>query len=659
MSDIRALLLTDIVGSTALWETLGDAAMVELWAAHDRLARDLLPVWRGREVDKSDGLLLIFASAEDAAGYALAYHRALASHCAPLKARAGLHVGAVVLRENSAIDVAQGAKPLEVEGIAKSIAARVMSIAHGGQTLLTAQARDALGATSLGLQSHGHWRLQGILQPFEVFEIGAADTRFTPPQDAAKVYRVVRSGELWLPARRIDHGLPAERDSFIGREEPLDELARRVRGGARLVSVLGMGGTGKTRLVTRFGWAWLGDYPGGVWFCDLAPARSADGIVNAVAKAFDVPLGKDDPVVQLGHVIAGRGACLVILDNFEQVARHAEETVGVWLDRAREASFIVTTREVLGIAGEDIMALPPLPPSEAAALFVRRAESANRDFRVAAGDAGSIETLTSLLDGLPLAIELAAARVRVMSLPVLLSRMKERFRLLSSSGGRVDRQATLRALCDWSWDLLSDPERSALAQLSVFEGGFTLAAAEAMLDLSGHEGSPWPLDMVQSLVNKSFVRETRDRFVLISSVQEYAAEHLATPGRYPGSGPQALRSAQSAHGAYFAAQGEEGAIAARGVELYNYAVACRRAVARADGAVAVATLEGAWAALKLRGPFGIGVELASLVRSTPALDAALLARVERVAGRALDSSGRGTEARACFEIALRLARQCG
>ena len=150
--------------------------------------------------------------------------------CAPLKARAGVHVGPVILRENSAADIAQGAKPLEVEGTAKPMAARVMSIARGGQTLLTADARTALGATRLRLQSHGHWRLQGILQPIEVFEAGDAEAPFTPPEDAPKVYRVVPNGDLWLPARQIPCALPAERDAFIGRVAPLDELARRLQG---------------------------------------------------------------------------------------------------------------------------------------------------------------------------------------------------------------------------------------------------------------------------------------------------------------------------------------------------------------------------------------------------------------------------------------------
>ena len=291
--------------------------------------------------------------------------------------------------------------------------------------------------------------------------------------------------------------MPAERDAFVGRREPLTELVRRLDAGARLVSIIGLGGAGKTRLVTRFGWEALGRFPGGVWFCDLSEARSLDGILFAVSQGLDVPLGKEDPIAQLGHAVAGRGKCLLILDNFEQVARHAEETLGRWLNRASEARFLVTTREVLGLPGEEVLALKPLVPSDAAALFVLRAGAVKPGFAPSAEDEAAIAPLVKLLEGLPLAIELAAARVRVMPPRMLLLRMSERFKLLSSTGGRLDRQATLRAVFDWSWDLLSLAEKAALAQLSVFEGGFTLESVEAVLDLSTDENAPWPLDAIK------------------------------------------------------------------------------------------------------------------------------------------------------------------
>ena len=656
MSDIRALLFTDVVDSTELSATLGEARSAALWAAHDRIARDLLAARRGREIDKTDGLLAMFESAADAVDYALAYHRALAGLDPPLAARAGIDIGPVSLRENPPADVARGAKALEVEGMVKSIAARVMPIARGGQTLVSERARQALGSTATRVHSQGHWRLKGVAEPIELFEVGDEQASFIPPLPrSGKAYRVVRQGEYWLPAEQVRHNLPAERDAFVDRHATLRELARRFDEGARLVSILGIGGTGKTRLVTRFAWSWLGDFPGGVWFCDLSQARDVDGIVRAVADALDVPLADEDPVRRLGSAIAGRGRCMIVLDNFEQVARHAEATLGRWLDRAGEACFAVTTREVLGLAGEESLALAPLAEADAAALFKRRAQAAQADF--GAGDDSAVAPLVRLLDGLPLAIELAAARVRIMSPRTLLARMSERFKLLASAGGRQDRQATLRAALDWSWDLLTPGDKAALAQLSVFEGGFTLEAAEAVLDLSGVAEAEWPLDAVQSLVDKSLLRPlSAQRLGLLSSVQEYAAEHLRTPGRFPGSGPAALDAAQARHGACFAALGEQQATAHGCIELENLSAACRRAVRRGDTSTAVGALRGAWAALRLRGPFRVGVELAQGVLSMPGLQVAQQANAERITASALQSVGRAAEARAALERALGHAR---
>jgi len=193
MSDVRALLLTDVVDSTKLSEEIGDAAMAEVWAGHDRVARDLLPKFNGREIDKTDGMLLLFDHATQAVEYAMAYHKALAALPVPLKARAGLHVGPVILRENAPDDVAHGANPLEVDGLAKPTAARVMSIARGGQILLTPEARQALGQTGHKLESHGHWMIKGVADPLELFEVGEPEQRFVPPPDGEKVYRVIRN----------------------------------------------------------------------------------------------------------------------------------------------------------------------------------------------------------------------------------------------------------------------------------------------------------------------------------------------------------------------------------------------------------------------------------------------------------------------------------
>ena len=655
MPESHALLLTDVVDSTRWNETLGDAAMAAHWVVHDRAARDLLPRWGGREIDRADGMLLLFDRVMDAVGYALDYHAALAE--LPFKARAGIHVGTVTLRANAPEDVARGAKAWQIDGLALSVTARVMSIAQGGQTLLSQEARQALGIATQRIQSQGAWRLHGVAEPVELFEARGPDGTFTTPPDHAKAYRVVRQGDLWQPVREVKHNIPAERDSFVGRLDTLQTLAQKFAAGARLISVLGMGGTGKTRLVTRYAWQELGDHAGGVWFCDLSQARSLEGIHFGVAQGLDVPLGKTDPVVQIAHAIAGRGACLVILDNFEQVARHAEETLGYWLEQAPMARFLVTTREVLGIVGEETLALAPLPYAEASVLFHRRAEAAHQSFHPHPDDIKAIDQLVRVLDGLPLAIELAAARVRVMQPRALLARMNERFDVLRSRAGRGDRQATLRATFDWSWELLSDAERAALAQLSVFEGGFDIDSADAVLEVTALPGWTITADLLQWLIEKSFVRERDDaRFDLLESVREYAAEHLRTEGRFPGSGPATAGAARLRHWVHFARRSQRAREADLVVDANNLVAACRNATANHQTEHAVDSLLGAWQALKLCGPFQVALQLARSIVSLGELNSAQHTIVAWVSGSAHLMSGHAQLAVGDFERALLLCR---
>ncbi len=332
-------------------------------------------------------------------------------------------------------------------------------------------------------------------------------------------------------------------------------------------------------------------------------------------------------------------------------------TLGRWLDRAEEAQFVVTTREVLGLAGEEVLALPPLRPEDALTLFVQRAEVAKPAFQLTAADREAIAPLVSLLDGLPLAIELAAARVRVMPPRTLLRRMSERFKVLASKGGRHDRQSTLRAAFDWSWDLLSPAEKAALAQLSVFEGGFTLEAAEAVLDITDQDDALWIVDVIHALVDKSFVRERDgDRFDLLVSVKAYAVEHLQTENRYTGSGPSAWAAAQRRHIRWFAALGPRRATENRCADLENLMTACRRAETLGDGDAAADALEGAWSALNLRGPFEAGIELAELVCAMPALSDRAAAHARAVLADALVTCGRPGAARALYDQAATLAR---
>ncbi len=648
MAQTFAILLTDVVDSTLTNSTLGDAVMVPLWQAHDRQARTLMQQWRGREIGRSDGFLVLFDAVADAVGFALHYHRAMADLPVPLQARVGIHFGDLTLRENSAEDRARGAPPAELDGVALPLAARVMAAALGRQTLLSDSAQAVLGATPQRVLSHGHWRFKGLLEPMHVFEVGGEGAPFAPPPDSAKAYCVVRSGEHWVPRRDVRNNLPAERDTFVGRGRDLRLVAERFESGARLVSVFGAGGTGKTRLALRFARSWLGDFPGGAWFCDMSMARSVDGIVHAIAQALDVPLGQADPLVQISAAIAGRGECLLIFDNFEQVAPHAEVTLGQWLERAPDARFLVTTREVLGIVGEQTLALDTLPMADAVALFEHRA-AACEGYRPTPEDVRAIPQLVTLMDGLPLAIELAAPRVRVMPPRLLLARMAERFKLLVSTSGRRERQATLRATLDWSWELLNQPERDALAKLSVFQAGFTLDAAEAVLgsDISG--GRPWAGDLVQMLVEKSLVRQLgAGRFDLLLSVQDYAAERLeqlsatARLGLAIGASMQTV--ARAAHWTYFANL-DEAPAGACVAELENLMAATRHAALHGDVEASSRALVATWAALKMSGPFRAALPLLAAVKAMGAASDVASVRLGWVGGRAYHLLGDPMRAR--------------
>ncbi len=545
MNESRALLLTDVVDSTKLSESIGDAAMAEVWAAHDRVARDLLPTWHGREIDKTDGMLLLFEVATDAVQYALAYHQALAGLPLPLKARAGLHVGAVILRENSPEDVARGAKPLEVDGLAKPTAARVMSIARGGQTLLTPEARQALGQTALKLESHGFWMIKGVSDPLELFEVGLPEQRFVAPPDGDKVYRVVRQADWWLPVREIPSNLPFQGTSFIGRERELDDVKALLKK-ARLLTLLGMGGLGKTRLSLQVAAETIHEYPDGAWFLDLAPIRDPALVLSEAAQVLDVREEPDRPLLQTLCTHLKTKRVLIIVDNCEHLIKASADLVHAILKAAPQVRMIASSREALHVPGEHAYPILPLPvpqrgdsveklvKSTAVRLFVERAQQHKPAFALNEREAPEVAELVARLEGIPLALELAAARVRSLSVADINARLKDRYKILTG-GARVlqERQQTLRALVDWSYELLNEAEQIVLSRLGVFVGGFDLAAAEAVCADDEVEADDM-LDLVTSLVEKSLVtmdqRDGQGRLRMLETIREYAGEKLGEDG---------------------------------------------------------------------------------------------------------------------------------
>ena len=668
-----ALLLTDIEGSTELWERSADAMRTAL-ARHDAIVRDGIERHGGAIFKATgDGLYATFRQPAQAFAAAATVRRNLRDEPwpweAPLRVRMALHRGEVQWRDGDCF------------GPPLNVAARLLSIARGGQTLLTAELAAA-SAGALGpetrIESHGHYRLKGIAAPVEICELGLiGSSAFAPPADTQSAYRVVADGAQWRPVRAIRNNLPPERNSFVGRTKQLDALAQRLDAGARLVTVLGAGGTGKTRFVRRYAREWLGDWAGGVCFCDLSEARSLEGVLSAVAVGLEVPLATAEPEIRIGDAIAARGHCLVVLDNFEQVLGHAPATLERWLEAAPAATFVVTSRERLRLTGEEIFPLEPLAlDDEAVELFVARARSQSPGFALTADNREPIARIVALLDGLPLAIELAAARIRVLTPAQIVVRLSDRFALLAGARGPIARQATLRAAIDWSWDLLSPSEQAAFAQCSVFEGGFTLEQAEKVIDLSTRPEAPSVIDAVQSLVDKSLLRTWEPgrngrvdldelRFGMYVSIHEYANERLH------GFGATAERAAERRHGRCFAAFGADDAIEALhhrdgarrrrvlALELDNVVAACRRAVARGDGGTAVATYRAAWEILALQGPLALGVSLGAAVCALDGLtpverELALLCRAESLA-RVGEEEGLRSE----FERALGRVRSLG
>ena len=542
MSEVRALLLTDVVDSTKLSESLSDEDIAGLWSAHDRVARDLMQQMRGREIDKTDGMLVMFDTAADAIAYARAYHAALQELPVALTARAGLHVGPVILRENSAEDVAHGAKPLEVDGMTKPTAARVMSAARGGQTLLTREARDALGATELRVESYGHWQVKGVADPIELFEAGEPGSRLVAPPDTDKVFRVVRTGEWWMPVKDIPNNLPHQGTSFVGRERELNEVKAFLEK-SRLITLLGMGGLGKTRLSLEVAAEVIHAFTDGVWFLDLAPLREAELVFGEAAQALGVLEEPDKPLLQSICAHLRQRKVLLILDNCEHLVKASADLASAVLKAAPHVRILASSREALRVPGEQAYPVLPLSvpgrgagpdalaKSTAVRLFVERAQQHKPSFALNAKEAPAVAELVARLEGIPLALELAAARVRALTVAEINNRLEHRYKILTG-GARVlqVRQQSLRALVDWSYDLLNDVEQCVFARLSVFAGGFDLAAAE---NVCGGEpiSAEDVLDILGSLVEKSLVmleeHDDAGRYRMLETIRDYASEKLA------------------------------------------------------------------------------------------------------------------------------------
>lgn len=519
-----AFLFTDIEGSTTRWAKFPQQMSVAL-ARHDALLRDLVRAAGGTVFKTTgDGGYAVFTTVAAALEAAAALQMLMALEdfdaVGGITLRVGVHCGAAEYRDG------------DYYGLVLSRTARVMLAGHGGQVLVSAAAgamHEAPAAYSL--RSLGKHRLKDLGQAEEIFQLVAPGLPHAFP-----------------PLRALDarpNNLPLQTNAFFGREAELAAL-RGLLGQHKLVTLLGPGGIGKTRLALQAGADTLDDYADGVFLVELAGVTQAEQVPATAAAALNINLGGGDLAEQLASALRG-AAMLIILDNCEHLIEAASSLAAAVLRRNAGVTVLATSRSPLGLPGEQSFALPTLPVPDAAALtgitaeaaagyagiqlFVARAALVQPGFALNAENAVDIAAICQRLDGIALAIELAAARTRMMRPKDLAARLNDRFRLLSDGvRTHLPRQRTLRALIDWSFDLLTEPERVAFRRLGVFAGSFDLAGAEAVLP-GGPIDALDVMDLVTSLLDKSLVTnlpaaDRESRYRLLDSTRHYALEKL-------------------------------------------------------------------------------------------------------------------------------------
>ncbi len=511
------LLLSDVEGSTRLWDTDEEAAAAaiarhyELFAAAIGTHRGVRPVEQG----EGDSVVAAFALASDALAAAVFVQRAFAQETWPteraVRVRIALHSGEVRLRDED-----------NYYGPAIIRCARLRSLAHGGQTLLSDTVRDLVVdglAGDVSLRNLGPQRLKDLGRPERVWQLCHPDLEVEFP-----------------PLRSLDavpNNLPAQLTAFVGRDTEMTEL-RDLLARHRLITLSGAGGCGKTRLALQLAAEVAESHPGGTWWVELAGVSDPDLVTAAVANAIGVRAEPERPLVEtLAEYLAGQEAMLV-LDNCEQVLAPAAGLAEELLRSAADLSVLVTSREALGITGELAWRVPSLDLPTGVQLFVERAALVRPGFLPDDAETGVIARICERLDGLPLAIELAAARTRMMSPAAIADALEDRFRLLTGGGRNAQaRQQTLEASVAWSHDLLDEIERALLRRLSVFNGGFTLQAAEAVCADDVIDGYA-VLDLLSRLVDKSLTQADdlgpEPRYRLLETIRHYARSRLLESG---------------------------------------------------------------------------------------------------------------------------------
>ncbi len=531
----------DIEGATQLASELrSDYSDVLL--AHRSILRDAWTRHHGREIRaEGDSFFVVFASPKEALGAVVEAQRGLAAHNWPERAsvrvRMGLHTGEASVT---------GA---EYEGIEVIRTARIAAAAHGGQVLVSnctwALLKDDL-PTGAALRDLGEHRLKDFPRPEHIYQLAIDGL---PADFPALRSLAATPGSLAQSATPTN--LVTQLTRFIGRERELQET-KVLLVNARLLTISGAGGLGKTRLSIELAASVLEEFSAGVWFVELAGLSDESLVPHAVATVVGVRESTNEPMeVTLSRHLEARRA-LIVLDNCEHLVEGCARMVQVFLQRCPGLTVLATSREILNVPGEVVSRLSPLAlPSaerseqveellryEAVALFVDRATLADPSFRLDPQSAAKVAGICSRLDGIPLALELAAARISVMSLEDLASKLEDRFRALrGGSRTLAQRQQTLAATIDWSHALLTDVERALFRRLSVFAGGFGLDAAEAVcvgVDLEEAD----VMDVLSRLIDKSLIPPGdrsggRTRYRLLETIREYAGERLKEAGESP------------------------------------------------------------------------------------------------------------------------------
>jgi predicted ATPase/class 3 adenylate cyclase len=659
-------LFTDIEGSTALLGRLGDDVYAQVLARHHALIRSALAAHGGGEVDtQGDAFFAVFSSPRACVAAVLAMQQAIQAHAwpggEPVRVRMGIHSG-------EAARTATGLVGLEVHR-----AARVAAVAFGGQVLVSEAAavlvRDWLppGAAPADLGMH---RLKDLGRPERIFQLQAAGlpAEFPP----------LRS--LGNPA--LPNNLPAQLSAFIGRDREVDKVRLLVES-SRLVTLTGAGGCGKTRLGLQVAAELLDGSGDGVWLAELAAVTDEDAVPSAISQALLLAARPGRPALEILLDALAAQDVLIVLDNCEHLIGGCAKTADAIVRRCPKVHLLATSREPLGIGGETLYRVPSLSlpgpddpdsgtpgSSDAVALFADRARANGVALGVDEQAGPLVVSVCRRLDGMPLAIELAAARLRSMSLAELHGRLDQRFRLLTGgSRAALERQQTLAATVGWPYSLLTGAEQLMLARLSVFAGGFDLAAAEAVCG----SGGPDVLDvagLLGSLVDKSLVvaepAGTGLRYRLLETIRLFAAERLAEAD------DDQTAAIAAAHCAHFLAVAEQAAAHLTGPEQgkwlarldadqANLRRAAGHAAARPDGTALVLRLGVAlnsywW--VRSRQPETFGLLMPALRRPDAGADPALFSAA-LVTATILANLIDAATARQLAEQAVQVARQLG